>query len=218
MGKIWKIIRDYWYRFPAGVSIAMMGLLAAAYPIFAPDPIPPREKAVWVACFFALMCLEIVVIFKERGRQDQSFLAQIAKLDEIRSAYDAHSVALERLRRSVKSGSLRDRALRLSESLLEFVHDRLENQPTMLGTWLNRTKSRAAGVLGSGNDVLRYHQETLSIYLERFSWNVLGVIEDFENHEIVDENLRNAANSPANTGDIFFIGQRIGELAEDIKD
>jgi hypothetical protein len=211
-------------RIPPGVCIAMMGLLAALYPILTHDSISPREKAIWVSGFFLLMVLEIRILYKERARQDHALLGQIRKLDEIRNAYDAHAIAIERLRSSVKSESLRDRALRLSESILEFVHTRLVGEPeggtlpiAFAGMRAQKFANAYASIFPSA-EVLSYRETTLAIYVDRFSWNVLGVLGDFEARKIVDDKLRDAAGAPNDAGTILYIGQRLGELAEDISD
>jgi hypothetical protein len=220
-----RFIVQLWNKLPPGASIAMMGLLAALYPILAVEPIPPREKALWIVGFFTLMCIEMFVIVRERARQDQSLLVQIARLDAIRSAYDAHAVSLERVRRSVKNGSLRDRAAHLSESILEFVHDRLENEPKPLsplaGRWLRgsaRPLGNTVNISGDTTNIFVYHQETVAVYKERFSCTVLGVIEEIEALNIFDEDLRASADSIGDVTDIQFVGRRLGEMAEIIKD
>src|SRR5271169_2436617 len=121
MGRISDKIATIWRKLPPGVCIAMMGLLAALYPILTHDPISPQEKSLWISGFLALMAVEMTVIFKERARQDRAFIAQMEQLEGNRRLYDAHGLALERVRTSLNKGSLRDRAFRLSESILEFI-------------------------------------------------------------------------------------------------
>jgi hypothetical protein len=210
-------VRKTWKNLPPGVFIAMMGLLAALYPLLSQEPLSPVSKAIWTAVFFSLMVLEMVIIFRERNRQDVAFLSQISRLDSLRSADEAHSLALERVRRSVKNDGLRDRATRLSEALLEFVYNRLEKEPIvpLLG---NRVRASDVLTGGKAGERERYQDETLVVYADRFSWKVLGVIEELEDRDIVDDGLRTTANSPSCAADLLFIGQRIGELAENVKD
>lgn len=158
-----------WNGLPPGVFIAMMGLLAALYPILSREPLSPLNKAIWTVVFFALMVLELVVIFRERRKQDAVFLSQVARLDAIRNAHDAHGLALERIKNIVKTDGVRTAALRLSESLLEFVQRRRganryhrPEQPLLRGGCSINHYSRAQNLLHIGGRQSRYTSKGLS--------------------------------------------------------
>lgn len=88
-----RFIAALWNGIPPGVAIAVLTIPAFILPFFW-EHLAPFWKGTGISTVVLLVALEISVIYRERARQDQSFLAQITKLDAIRSAYDAHSAAL----------------------------------------------------------------------------------------------------------------------------
>jgi hypothetical protein len=131
-----------WSRWPAGACVAAMGLLAAYYAIFVTPPISGKEKAGWIAALFGLFFLELLVIVKERSRQNREYVAQLegieetrtahlASIEELRAVSESRTAAMMRLLISANDpvNSVKARSLRLSEQILEFVFHRLEAQP-----------------------------------------------------------------------------------------
>jgi hypothetical protein len=214
-----------WDRIPPGVCIAMMGVLAALYPVLTHDPLSPREKALWVAGFLMLMALEMTIIFKERARQDRAFIAQMGQIQALRELHDAHAVALEGVRSSQKKGSLRDRAFQLSASILDYVQQRLTNAPkgpaqggameSNMAAVYQVLQYRTSYEQTFGN--WQYQVDTLRNYLDRFSDRVLGICDELKALDLADEQLATMAANPDATN-IFVIGRRLGEVADRIKE
>ena len=175
-----------------------MALLAAYYAIFVTPPLSRGEKVAWILGLFALFVLELTVIVKERARQDREYVVQLKGIEESRVAHmkgieDLRSVAESRtaifmqLAMSVNDpvNSLKGRALRLSEQILEFVYHRLEKQPTveppypktvsmasLLGPRLPASYATGYELFERMNqqtqEALAYNNETIEIYRGRF--------------------------------------------------
>jgi hypothetical protein len=203
------VIGEVWRRLPPGVFIAMMGLLAALYPIAVSEPIPPKEKAMWIALFFLLMVLEILVIFKERASQDRSFIDQLTRLDTLESLHRAQTAAIERVRHSVNDGSLRDRALRLSESIITFTTKREEQ--------MNRLPPDHP-MSGSSREMLadRYYRDsTVLQYHDKFDAELGDVGREFRARQIGDSRLDAAINSP---DDLRVVSDTLVDMVGKLRD
>jgi ferritin-like metal-binding protein YciE len=115
-----------------------MGVAAFAY-VFIQQP-TVREKAIWILAVCLLAALEIVVIYRERNRQDaeaaalresaeQRFRETLKHFDELRVIHESHSDSLLRLMRSMNDPihGLKRRAHELSDRIIRFAQERLEH-------------------------------------------------------------------------------------------
>ncbi|MFZ0912216.1 MAG: hypothetical protein WBQ76_16255 [Candidatus Korobacteraceae bacterium] len=227
-----------------------MGVVAACYAIFATPPLSRGEKLAWTAGIFFLFALEIFVIFKERAKQDREHEEQIRRIEEtrtvqlksieeLRTASESRTTAMMRLALSVNDpiNSLKARALRLSEQILDFVYRRMENRPqsssTPYGTMPLSSLMFSGGTAeGRGgylavNDSLRdiqrstaYTAETNEIYQRRFSNQVRDICGEMMQNEIRTElrewltNVRGLV--PTNLEDMRSIAEGIGQVAGEL--
>lgn len=212
MAKVWESIRDLWISLPAGISVAVMGLLAALYPIITVEPIPPREKAAWTLLFFSLIVLEIFVIFKERSRQDQAVFDQLAKFQQIEILNLDLIKAVERVRNGINDGGLRDRAYRLSESLLEFASERAQSDPSIQASGMLKLSPFYTRSLPYRQSLL-YMSETSQLYFDRFDEQVVGIRREFEGRNIRNDHIQEFATIPMDTANIQGVARCLADMA-----
>lgn len=221
---ILRWVKRFWDRWPPGLFVAMLGLLAALFPLVASATMPPREKFFWASGFASLVILESFAILKERAKQEKALADQQVGLNNIRDASEEHMKSMMRLllTRNESSDSLKTRALKLSEAILDFVYQRLQNAPPQPGypeilmigldteTWSEKFFANQAKM----NAASRYEFDTLAIYRERFASKALAILGEFKAKGAVDDSLDYSAAVPAGSQIIKIVGQRIGELAE----
>lgn len=226
-----RFLRNLWHRWPPGVCIALLGLLAAIFPIFATATMTPWEKAMWSGGFFALMLLEVIIIFKERARQnrayaldlkrqDEAHVEQMKRIEEMRALADARTASILRLAGSINDPieGLKKRALQLSDSILELVYSRMQAapaKPTPLEVFTSAT-STPFGQLPPDlyGKSLQYEIETAAFYNSRFDERVAAILREFAAQGLVDEWLNGLCAAPKTDWSIRMIGERIGSLAE----
>jgi hypothetical protein len=188
-----------------------------------------REKFLWAAGFAFLVILESWAILKERAKTERAAAEQMRSLEGLRTAADANHTAVIRLLidRFTPVDDLKTRALTLSEAILDFVYQRLQNaprQPTDFFSYerhnrtlifdpvFDQTRERSASV--------EYEVETTRIYRERFGEKARAVVAEMAARGLSDEVLDGLLASPLYfswiTSMVRDVGERIGQLAEKI--
>ena len=225
--KYW--ILRFWDRWPPGLAVAMLGLLAALFPLIASGDMSTRERFFWAAGFASLVILESRAILKERAKTERATAEQMRSLEGLRAAADANHTAVIRLLidRFTPVDDLKTRALTLSESILDFVYQRLQNaprQPIDLFSYerhnrtlifdpvFDQTRERSATV--------EYEVETTRLYRERFGEKARVVVAEMAARGLSDEVLDGLLATPLYfsqiTSMVRDVGERIGQLAERI--
>ncbi len=117
--------------------------------------------------------------------------------------------------------SLKDRALKLSESLLSFIYERINSRRPFEIT-INLIPGVAQNVQ---EEMLRspewkrfeaYEKNTVEEYNVRFSKKVMEIRDEIATIGFPEGQLSFLYHDPKNSEDIRLIGQRIGELADKI--
>lgn len=239
MGKLKAFAGLVWRKWPPGVCISALALAAAIFPIVTPTELTPIDKAKWIAGLGFLLVLEFVIIFKERKRQDQEFAEDQAKRDaahfeqmknlqELRQASEGHNVAVMRQFMSMNDpvGSLKRRAIDLSESILDFAYSRIQGkppEPTLRFMYLSepqpwqtfyQSQSEQFEAQRKASD---YSRETWEMFQGRFNQRAEKMRDEFARENLTDPALDRALapilyTSTENT--IRIIGERLGFLAE----
>lgn len=217
-------IQQLWDRWPPGVFVAMLGVLAAIFPLAARPDMSTREKFVWASGFAALMVLESWAIFKERSKQERALADQMKSLNDIREASEEHTKSMLRLLMAGNSpaDSLKSRALKLSEAILDFIYQRLQNAPAplypteilILEPDTNAWNKRFQETMQRQGAAFTYESNTLAMYRERFLPKVLAILGEFQEQGVADDWLHQLAGNPTGSNFIKMIGQRLGEIAE----
>jgi hypothetical protein len=215
-----QLIGRLWNSIPPGVAIAMLTLPAFILP-FIWERLTPLLKGAGISVVVLLVAIEISVIYRERGRQNQTLIAQMERLEQLRRLQDSHLVALNRVLLTVNRDGLRSRAMNLSAAILEFIYRRLENEPQFSTQGFLRR-----ALFKPGEDWLKkmqesqaYHFSTNREYFERFRDRTSDIYNEIVGMGISDDGLASALND-ASVSDhtIQFIGQTIGDLAERLRD
>jgi hypothetical protein len=236
-----KLFKFLWQKWPPGICIAVLAGAAAAFPVFTPTELTPIDKAKWTIGIGALLVLELVIIFKERGRQDREFAEdqskrdaahreQLRQLQELREASDAHNTAVLRQFMALDEpiSGLKRRSLDLSEAILDFIYARIQGkppEPAYAFTYI-ATQSDATSFYQSQSDrwaaqqrSLEYSKETWDMFLGRFHHRAVAIRDEFSKEHLADSTLDSYLSpgllkaSIENT--IRTIGEKLGLLAEE---
>lgn len=76
-------IERLWNRLPPGVAIAILTIPAFILPFFW-ERLTPLWKGLAISVVVLLVAIEISVIYRERGRQNQTFIDQVKRLEQLR--------------------------------------------------------------------------------------------------------------------------------------
>ena len=208
---------------PPGVSIAVLGLLAVLVPFLRPEQ-SREEKAIWTAIFFALVVLEIVVIYRERGKHDRDLLNDrrdasnrfdqtIARFGELQATITASAVAVANVRAADAAGvsltSLKHRSLALADDILRFLVVRQAGDPPL---------PRPETFEADRDAMVNYFQETMALFSQRFGSKVIAIRNQLAKAGFTDPELDRLYDSPTNPLGIRAVGERIGALAEQLPD
>lgn len=234
MDKLQRIVAPValvWRKWPPGICISALALAAAIFPIVTPSELTPFDKTKWIAGLGFLLVLELVIIFKERKRQDKEFaddqvrrdaahLEQLKSIEGMRIMTDARLTSLLRIAAASNDPveGLKKRALQLSDSILEFIQNRLQetpDQPYPIQSYvMSTTPNQPYLYVDPYAKTLKFDQDTLAFYRARFSAKVEAILREFATQGIVDDWLNTYYATPAGSQIILMIGQRIGNLTE----
>ena len=184
------------------------------------------ERVLWAASFGLLVFVESLAILKDRSKQARTLKEQMTKLEELRVTSDAHSKSMMRqlMAANDPAQGLKRRALNLSEAILNFIFERMQNAPptaplpylftasfnsSTYGRFLTEQQDRI-------NAAIQYPQETIRFYETRFSGSVEEIKREFAQRNLSDPLLDNPPTGDVNTR-IRTIAERIGVLAEKIQ-
>ncbi len=212
---------DLWRKWPPGICIAVLAGAAAIFPIVTPSELTPRDKAKWTAGLGFLLVLELVIIFKERKSQDRAYIEQLKSIEEMRAMTDARLTSLLRMAAASNDPveGLRKRSLQLSDSILEFIQNRMQGAPTdapmppMINTLISSTIQPYPYVNTFGQ-TLKYQQDTIAFYVARFATPVNAILREFAEQGIVDEWLNGILADIRGDWWIRMVGERLGALTE----
>lgn len=190
--------------------------------------------------FCTLGAAEIWAIYRERRRQNREFandreLSQarfeqtMERFEQVNQLSNAHGRVLVSLMENINdpAESLKNRALHLSESILNLLSDRIQLAPVV-----KRMSGGLLGVVGcfrttdnfqetvefqnSLEQLMRYHAETVVIFGTRFSARVNEIKEELAHSGLSDVTLDSVYLHPANIQQIQVIGEHIGTLADKV--
>jgi hypothetical protein len=210
---------------PPGVSVVVLALGAIVYGAFVEQP-SSLAKSLWIIALALLALAEILAISRTRDRQDAAYLKQMRELDQIRQTADSKHEAIMRLLLAINDPveSLKKRSLRLSESLLAFVYDRLQHIPKRQqqvsgGNWPSIFSAQwEGGFFGQAWEEMKqlneYQNETVNNYADRFGKQVVQIRDEFARHGLIDEQLDLKLPAIKVSDDIRLIADHIGELAD----
>jgi len=232
-------ISDLFALYP-GASAAISGVLAIVVTFHTPRS--TVGKIAWLLIFAGLGITAIVasiaqqnlVVKKEeeqRKSQDQMtkdfayMQGQMTALVRFTSKpappnEEARRLALvlERLESEIRSGrrseqadpklNLKKRGLILSSEILRYLGDREKAAPPLprRETWQEDT-----------DKIIRYFQETMSIYSQKFAGRVLAIHNEFAELGLRTEELDRFYEHPTNPLGVKAVGEQIGALSERIK-
>ena len=232
------VVGFIWDKWPPGACIAGLALSAAIFPVVTPSALTPLDKAMWIFGFGFLSALELVIIFKERRRQDRVFAAdqarrdaahfeQMTNLQELRQASEGLNNAVMRQFMAMNDpiGSLKRRAIDLSESILDFAYSRIQGkppEPTIRYMYLSeplpweRFYQDQSEQFEAQRKASDYSRETWEMFQGRFKQRVVNIRDEFASENLIDPALEKALSpllytSTENT--IRIIGERLGFLA-----
>lgn len=212
-----------WRNWPPGACIAVLACAAALFPIVTPTELTAQDKAKWIASLGFLVVLELVVIFKERRAQDRAYLKQLEGIEQMRTVTDARLTSLLRIAAAANDPieGLKKRALQLSDSILEFVQNRLQSAPQetdLFQSYTSRMLNEPGYIyVNTFGQSLKYELDSVSFYKTRFIPTVQAILKEFADRGIVDEWLNVYYAMPAGHSIIRVIGERLGALTEMLK-
>ena len=234
-----NIVGLLWQKWPPGICIAGLAGAAAVFPIVTPSELTPIDKTKWIAGLGFLLVLELVIIFKERRRQDREFaedqakrvcsrtFEQIKNLQELRQASDGHNSAVMRQFMAINDpiDSLKRRAIDLSESILDFAYSRIQGKPSEpayaytysgLQDWDTFYQSQSK-IFEEQRKATEYSRETWDMYKGRFYGRAVNIRDEFAKENLTDDALNNALSQFLYTtveNTVRVVGERLGFLAE----
>jgi len=127
-------------------------------------------------------------------------------------AAEIRTIYRTRERRSVK-----DRAMRLSATLVDWIYNHLENEPHFSSSVFSEIPSSEYQKITA--ESRKYEEDTVYLYVERFGQRVKSIRREFAEHGIVDTLLDSACDQKVVVAEtIRVIGRRIQELAEEMPD
>ena len=231
-------VRFLWQKWPPGICISMLAGAAAVFPIVTPSELTPIDKAKWIAGLGFLLVLELVIIFKERRRQDREFaedqakrdaahFEQIKNLQELRQASDGHNSAVMRQFMAMNDpiGSLKRRAIDLSESILDFAYSRIQGKPSEptysytypgLQEWDSFYQDQSK-IFEDQRKAAEYSRETWDMYQGRFYAKAVNIRDEFAKENLADDALNRALSQVLYTtveNTVRVVGERLGFLAD----
>jgi hypothetical protein len=222
-------IRRSWNGWPPGLAVAMSGLAAALFPLVASEHMSTREKFFWASSFAFLVILESWAILKERSKTERATADQMRSLEALRAASDANHNALLRmlLDRFSPVDDLKTRALILSEAILDFVYQRLQDAPKKPTDFFSYERNNRTLVFDTIFDqssermaTLQYENETARIFKERFTERAKVIVAEMARRGLNDDALDGLLSTPPKlswiTSMMTELGERLGQLAERI--
>jgi len=100
------------------------------------------------------------------------------------------------------------RALQLSRDVIDFSYSREQHAPRRPYMYISSRLSDAQYAL--------YENETINLYMRRFSVKVVAMRDELEQRDLHDSELYILADNPRISEYITIIGEKLGELAERI--
>lgn len=212
-------IEFLWRKWPPGICIALLAGAAAIFPIVTPTQLTPVDKLKWSAGLGFLLVLELVIIFKERRAQDHAYIEQLKSIEEMRATTDARLTSLLRIAAASNDPveGLKKRALQLSDSILEFVQNQVQEtpeEPDFLQSYMQGIAHQPFVYVNTFGKSLKFQQDTVAFYKARFLTKVEAILREFARQGIVDDWLNTYFAVPAGNQIIRIIGERIGGLTE----
>jgi hypothetical protein len=209
-------LHHIWGVIPPGTFIAILGFLAAIMAFFDP-PKKGFKRFVLIVFLFLLMVGEIFVLRREQRIGEDHFTYVAQRFDNTDKLIKANQEAQARVAAlppitTVKHISptleLKRKATILSAEILHFLTDRQANEPSLPRpeTWKQDTQA-----------MISYMQQTLALYSETFGSRVIAVHDEFARQGLRDGQLDSDYGHPTNPIGIRIVGERIGTLAEKLK-
>jgi hypothetical protein len=185
------------------------------------------EQVAWTILVFTLVCLEIRVAYQQRDKHDLELLQNrqqadndrnldqdrfekvLARFDELQKTQVALNQSAARLIQSnAPQESLKQRALRLSNEVLRFLVERQANEVPLprAETWDRDTQA-----------MIGYMQQTMALYSERFGARVIAIRNELATEGLRDQELDRFYEHPTNPIGIRIVGERIGALAQQLR-
>lgn len=202
-----------------GTAVCTLGVIAGIYALVPPEWLHPLGRSVGILLIIFLGAAELAAIRRADIVQNQRF-ESVLKLS------NAHQQSILRLMQSINDPAegLKRRALQLSESILNFAYDRMQDAPQtsitgqkMVPLYSLLKPSRVTTIYDPLKDVREsyaYEQETLTFYRQRFTAKVQSILREFSGHGIDtgawQERNRELHSSPV----IISIGEALGNMAE----
>lgn len=217
-------------RFIAGPgwAVAFMGFLAAAYTALPSEmPLPGWARGLLIFGFFALLVAELMAITRERNKHEAESAADrkstqdrfeqtMERFKAVQQIADSHQQSIVRLMNAFNdpAAGLKRRALELSERLLDFIYDRIQNLPPLPRVLI--TTFRNLDDTPEMQELAKYEHNTMAVYNTRFAAKVKAIRDEFAAQGLIDEPLESLYDDVQESGYIRIIGERIGVLAEQI--
>jgi hypothetical protein len=188
-----------------------------------------REKFLWASSFAFLVILESWAILKERSKTERATADQMLSLEALRTASDANHNALLRLLldRFSPVDDLKTRTLILSEAILDFVYQRLQDAPRRPIDFFSYERNNRTLIFDTVFDqssermaTVDYESETTRIFKERFMERTKAIVAEMARRHLHDDDLGGLLSTPPQllwtTSMMTEAGERLGQLAERI--
>lgn len=224
-----------------GVPITMFAIISVAYTVLVERPsLTVKTAYIFSACLLA--GVEIIAIYRERDRQNkdylemqerqnQTHLQQMQAIGEMQQTAESKHDAVVRLLLAGNDPAegLKKRALELSESLLNFVYERMQHAPKqplyyMMGgsNWPNPRNAPNLVAVNFQQEMQEmmeettYRANTTQMFKDRFSKQIVQIKNEFSTRGLVDKQLE-AACSAVSYATLRIIAERLGVLAEQLE-
>lgn len=127
---------------------------------------------------------------------------------------------IDRLRKdTVSQNSFKEETHKLAESIMDFIHGRIENTPTWPVKAFTFSDSPMQSIMEQSSRIAiskNYESETLEIYEYRFARKVVATVKTFDNMNLRLDTPNGFWSAPADSSSIKLIGKTLAELADRI--
>ena len=195
------------------LGLAVIGVLASVRP-----PKTNDTSQIYVVISVLLAFAGVLLIAWQAHRSDQAQNDLTSKVDRLLGFVTPVATPPEKQKENLaeltkrveqlerrKGDDLKTRAALLSAQILRFIADRERESPSLprRETW-----SRDVDVM------IRYSQETLALYSQRFGARVIALRNELAERGFADQQLDRFYEHPTNPIGMRIVGDRIGALAE----